>query len=81
MKTIACFILTWITSTAMLFWVLAHRDTHQQLDFGGAQVSFTSHAHLGKEFWTCLWIAAIYSVVNTLIVRFWQIQSEFRKRS
>jgi hypothetical protein len=78
MKTLACFLVTWITATALLLWLFTrHGSTH--FDLGGAQLTFTDNPHWGREFWRSLWIACVYSVLNTFIVRFWQMQTELRK--
>ncbi|HXS69784.1 MAG TPA: hypothetical protein VN761_13145 [Candidatus Polarisedimenticolia bacterium] len=78
MKTVSCFLVTWITATALLLWLATRHDT--QLDFGGAHITLSEHSHMGREFWHSLWVAAIYSLINTFIVRFWQMQTELRKK-
>ncbi len=78
MKTLACFVVTWVTATILLLWIAHHQDT--TVDLGGAQLTFSGHGHTSREFWRCVWIAALYSIVNTFIVRFWQMQSELRKK-
>ncbi|HWD92186.1 MAG TPA: hypothetical protein VG938_07540 [Verrucomicrobiae bacterium] len=80
MKTLACFLATWISATALLMW-LANKPDTQALDFGGAQITLTQHHHMAHEFWHCLWIAGVYSLINTFIVRFWQMQVELRNKS
>ena len=77
MKTVACFVVTWITATVLLLWQRKH-DT--QLDFGGAQITLSDHPQWSKEFWHALWVAALYSLVTTFIVRFWQMVLEFRNK-
>lgn len=76
MKTLSCFLVTWITATALLLWLAKH-DTRFQL--GGAEIVLSEHPQWTKEFWHSLWIAALYSALNTFIVRFWQMQWELRK--
>ena len=76
MKTLACFLVTWITATALLLWIANHTT---RLNFGDAQIVLSEHPKFWKEFWHSLWVAAIYSVLNTFIVRFWQMQDELRK--
>jgi uncharacterized membrane protein YvlD (DUF360 family) len=78
-KTLACFLATWISATALLMW-LANRPSTQALDFGGAQITLTQHHPMAHEFWHSLWMAAVYSLINTFIVRFWQMQVELRKK-
>jgi hypothetical protein len=80
MKTLACFLATWISATALLMWLAARHDT-QELDFGGAQITLTQHHHLNHDFWHSLWVAAVYSLINTFIVRFWQMQLELKNKS
>ena len=53
MKTLACFLATWITATALLLWLATRHDT-QQIDFAGAQITLSSHHHLAGEFWHSL---------------------------
>ncbi len=77
MKTLSCFLATWITATALLLWMATRHDT--QIDFGGAQITLKQHSHMAQEFWHCLWVAGVYSLLNTFIVRFWQMQTELRK--
>ena len=78
MKTLACFLVTWITATLLLLWLTNH-DTHLYL--GNADITFSAHPSFSSEFWHSLWVAALYSLVNTFIVRFWQMQVELRKKS
>lgn len=78
MKTVSCFLATWITATALLLWLATRHDT--QFDFAGAHITLTEHPSMGREFWHSLWVAAVYSLINTFIVRFWQMQTELRKR-
>jgi len=81
MKTLACFLTTWVTATALLFW-MATRHTTQDLDlFPGAQITLTTHQHNGQVFWHSLWVAGVFSILNTFIVRFWQMQWELRERN
>jgi hypothetical protein len=81
MKTLACFLTTWVTATALLIW-LATRHNNQEIDFGGGmQITLTSHAHAGHIFWHSLWVAGVFSILNTFIVRFWQMQWELREKS
>lgn len=79
MKTIACFVTTWVTATALLLWEVRHgRDTSWPLG-AGAQLTLTNHPHWSSEFWHALWVAAIYALITTFIVRFWQLVLELRK--
>jgi hypothetical protein len=78
MKTLACLFATWISATALLMW-LATRHNSQQIDLGGAEITLTQHPHMSHEFWHSLWVAGVYSLINTFIVRFWQMQVELRK--
>lgn len=78
MKTLSCFLATWVTATALLLWLATRHDT--QFDFAGAQITLSHHSHVGQAFWHSLWVAAIYSLINTFIVRFWQMQTELRKK-
>jgi hypothetical protein len=81
MKTLACFLTTWVTATALLFW-LAARQKAQALDlFPGAQITLTTHQPGGHVFWHSLWVAGVFSILNTFIVRFWQMQWELRERN
>jgi len=81
MKTLACFVTTWITATALLVW-LATRHNSQQLDlFPGAQITLTTRPHLGPIVWHSLWVAGVFSLLNTFIVRFWQMQWELREKN
>jgi hypothetical protein len=79
MKTLACFLATWISATTLLMWLAARHNT-QQIDFGGAEITLAQHPHMGHEFWHSLWVAAVYSLINTFIVRFWQMQVELRNK-
>ncbi|HEX4265250.1 MAG TPA: hypothetical protein VH597_13015 [Verrucomicrobiae bacterium] len=79
MKTVACFLATWVTATTLLMWLAMRHDT-QELDFGGARITLTQHAHMNHEFWHSLWVAGVYSLINTFVVRFWQMQVELRKK-
>lgn len=76
MKTLACFVTTWVTATALLLWQARH-DT--RINLGGAQITLSDQPQWSKEFWHALWVAAIYSLVTTVIVRFWQMVLELRK--
>jgi hypothetical protein len=78
MKTLSCFLATWATATALLLWLATRHDT--QFDLGGAQITLSQHSHAGREFWHSLWVAGVYSLLNTFIVRFWQMQTELRKK-
>jgi hypothetical protein len=78
MKTLACFFTTWVTATALLIWI-ATRHNEQQIDFAGAQITLTTHPH-GHIFWHSLWIAGVFSILNTFIVRFWQMQWELKEK-
>jgi hypothetical protein len=78
MKTASCFIATWITATALLMWLATRHDA--QFDFAGAQITLTQHSHTGRDFWHSLWVGAVYSLINTFIVRFWQMQVELRNK-
>lgn len=80
MKTLSCFLATWITATALLLW-LAMRHNTQQLDFGGAELTLTQNPHASHEFWHSLWVAGVYSLLNTFIVRFWQMQVEMKNKN
>jgi hypothetical protein len=81
MKTLACFVTTWVTATALLVW-MATRHNSQQLDlFPGAQITLTTHPSSGHVFWHSLWVAGVFSLLNTFIVRFWQMQWELRERN
>jgi hypothetical protein len=81
MKTLACFVTTWITATALLVW-LAMQHNSQQLDlFPGAQITLTTHPHSGHIFWHSLWVAGVFSILNTFIVRFWQMQWELKEKN
>ena len=78
MKTLACFVTTWVTATALLLWEVRNgRDTN--LDLGGAQLTLSNHPHWSQEFWHALWVGAVYSLITTFIVRFWQMVVELRK--
>lgn len=79
MKTLACFVTTWVTATVLLLWEVRHgRDT--SLDpVPGMQLTLTNHPHWSSEFWHALWVGVIYSVITTSIVRFWQLVLELRK--
>lgn len=77
MKTLACFITTWVTATLLLLWQARH-DTHLP-PIGGVKITLSDNPQWSKEFWHALWIAALYSVVTTLVVRFWQMSVEMRK--
>jgi hypothetical protein len=82
MKTLVCFLTTWVTATALLVW-LATRQKAQQLDlFPGAQITLTTtHPHSSHVFWHSLWVAGVFSLLNTFIVRFWQMQWELREKN
>lgn len=78
MKTIACFVTIWVTATMLLLWEVRHgRETNR--DFAGMQITLSSHPHWSSEFWHALWMGAIYSLITTFIVRFWQMVLELRK--
>ena len=79
MKTLSCFLVTWVTATALLLWIATRHDT--QIDLGGAHITLSEHPHMGPVFWHSLWVAAVYSLLNTFIVRFWQMQWELRGKS
>jgi hypothetical protein len=80
MKTLACFLTTWVTATALLIW-MATRHNNQQIDFGrGMQITLSAHQHYGHIFWHSLWVAGVFSILNTFIVRFWQMQWELREK-
>lgn len=77
MKTLACFVTTWVTATALLLWEARHG---RELDLGaGVQLTLSNHPQWSKEFWHALWVGAIYSLITTFIVRFWQMVLELRK--
>lgn len=78
MKTIACFVVTWITATALLMWLTSPGATH--LTLGNAEITFREPSPFWPRFWHNLWIAGGYSLVNTFIVRFWQLLVEMRKK-
>lgn len=78
MKTLSCFLATWITATGLLLWLATRHDTH--LNFAGAEITVTQHPPISHEFWHSLWVAGVYSLINTFIVRFWQMQAEMRKK-
>jgi hypothetical protein len=81
MKTLACFLATWITATALLLWLATRHDAQPIEIFPGAQITLSERPHVGHEFWHSLWVAGVYSILNTFIVRFWQMQVELRERS
>jgi hypothetical protein len=76
MKTLACFITTWVTATALLLWEVRHG---RNLDFFGGQVTLSDSPHWSREFWHALWVGAVYSLITTFIVRFWQLVLEMKK--
>lgn len=78
MNTIACFVVTWITAVALLLWQARH-DTHVNLG-GAVQMTFSDQPQWSKEFWHALWVGAVYSLITTFIVRFWQMVLEMRKK-
>jgi hypothetical protein len=80
MKTLACFLTTWVTATALLIW-LATRHNSQEIDFLGAQLTLNAHPHASHIFWHSLWVAGVFSLLNTFIVRFWQMQAELREKN
>jgi hypothetical protein len=81
MKTLVCFVTTWITATALLVW-MATRHNSQQLDlFPGAQITLTTHQENAHIFWHSLWVAGVFSILNTFVVRFWQMQWELKEKS
>jgi hypothetical protein len=78
MKTLACFITTWVTATALLLWEVRHgRDASVPLP--GGQLTWSNHPQWSREFWHALWVAAIYSLITTFIVRFWHLVLELKK--
>lgn len=77
MNTIACFVVTWITAVLLLLWQ-AHHDTH--LDLGGARITLSDQPQWSNEIWHALWVGAVYSLVTTFIVRFWQMVLEMQKK-
>ena len=78
MKTLACFVTTWVTATLLLLWEVRHgRDTSR--DFGGVQLTISNHPQWSREFWHALWVGAVYSLITTFIVRFWQLVLELKK--
>jgi len=82
MKTLACFVTTWITATALLIWMGTGHNNSQAIDLGGAQITLTTHQqHNSHIFWHSLWIAGVFSILNTFIVRFWQMQWELKEKS
>ncbi len=78
MKTLACFVSTWITATVLLIWVATRHNT-QELNFPGAQITLTTHPQGSHIFWHSLWVAGVFSILNTFIVRFWQMQVEVKE--
>jgi hypothetical protein len=78
MKTLSCFLVTWITAAVLLLWVTRSHEAH--LDLGGARIILSDHSRTAADVWHSLWVAAIYGLLNTFIVRFWQIQSDLRKK-
>lgn len=81
MKTLSCFIATWITATALLLWLSTHHNTQHFNFLPGTELTLTQHPHVSQEFWHSLWVAGVYSLLNTFIVRFWQMQVELRKKN
>jgi len=80
MKTLVCFLTTWVTATVLLIW-LATRHSTQELDLvPGAQLTLTTHSNTGHVFWHSLWVAGVFSILNTFIVRFWQLQWELKEQ-
>jgi hypothetical protein len=78
MKTIACFVTIWVTATALLLWEVRHgRDTNREI--AGIQLTLSNHPQWSTEFWHALWVGAVYSLITTFIVRFWQMVLELRK--
>ncbi len=78
MKTIACFVVIWITATALLLWQVRHFENH--LDLGGAHITWTDNPQSSQDFWHAVWVAAVYSLITTFIVRFWQLVLEMGKK-
>ncbi len=78
MKTIACFVVTWITAIILLLWQVRHYEN--RLDLGGAQITWVEHPQWSKDFWHALWVGAVYSLITTFIVRFWQMVLETGKK-
>jgi hypothetical protein len=78
MKTLACFLTTWVTATALLIWIATRHDT-SQIDLGGALITLKTHSQNTHVFWHSLWVAGVYSVLNTFVVRFWQMQWELKE--
>jgi len=81
MKTLACFLTTWVTATALLVWVATGQRSQQVDLFPGTQITLTTHPHTGHIFWHSLWVAGVFSILNTFIVRFWQMQWELKERN
>jgi hypothetical protein len=78
-KTIACFVTTWVTATMLLLWEVRHgRDTKFPL-VPGTQLTLSKDPQWSREFWHALWVGAVYSLITTFIVRFWQLVLELRK--
>jgi len=80
MKTLACFMTTWITATALLVWLSTQHNSQQFDIVAGAQITLTTHPNWGAVIWHSLWVAAVFSLLNTFIVRFWQMQWELKER-
>ena len=76
MKTLACFLVTWLTATVLLCWLNNHTA---HLHFGGADIALEERGHFFDRCWHWLGVGALYSAINTFIVRFWQMQAESQK--
>jgi len=80
MKTLACFVTTWITATALLVWMATRHNSQGIEIFRGTQFTLTMPRHNGPVFWHSLWVAGVFSLLNTFIVRFWQMQWELKEK-
>ena len=79
MKTVACFVITWITAIILLL-LQARHDTHWDIG-DAAHITLSDHPQWSKEFWHAIWVGAVYSLVTTFIIRFWQLILEMRKKA
>ena len=81
MKTLVCFVTTWVTATLLLLWEARHgRDTRMPLG-DVAELTWSNHPQWSREFWHALWVGAVYRLITTFIVRFWQLVLEMKKGS
>jgi len=77
MKTLACFAVTWITAAALLLWL---GDHNSRVFFAGGEIEVSQHVRTSARLWHALWVSGVYSAVNTFIVRFWQMQVEWKEK-